>query len=56
MEALKKMAAHTASVIRGGTEAEIAARELVPGDIIVLRTGDRVPADSRLIEAINLNT
>ena len=54
MEALKKMAAPTASVLRNGKEQEIASRELVPGDIIILRTGDRIPADARLIEAINL--
>ncbi len=54
MEALKKMAAPTASVLRDGKEQEIASRELVPGDIIILRTGDRIPADARLIEAINL--
>ncbi len=54
MEALKKMAAPTSSVIRDGQETEIPARELVPGDIIILRTGDRIPADARLIEAPNL--
>ena len=54
MEALKKMAAPTASVLRNGKEQEIASKELVPGDIIILRTGDRMPADARLIEAINL--
>jgi len=56
MEALKKMAAPTASVLREDKETEIASRELVPGDIILLRTGDRIPADARLIEAINLKT
>jgi len=56
MEALKKMAAPTASVLRDGTETEIPSTELVPGDIILLRTGDRIPADARLIEAINLKT
>jgi len=56
MEALKKMAAPAASVLREGKETEIASRELVPGDIILLRTGDRIPADARLIEAINLKT
>jgi Ca2+-transporting ATPase len=56
MEALKKMAAPTASVLRDGNEEEIPARDLVPGDIIVIRTGDRIPADARLIEAINLKT
>ncbi len=56
MEALKKMAAPTASVLRDGKETEIASRELVPGDIILLRTGDKIPADGRLIEAVNLKT
>lgn len=56
MEALKKMAAPTASVLRDGNEQVVPARELVPGDVIVIRTGDRMPADARLIEAINLKT
>jgi Ca2+-transporting ATPase len=56
MEALKRMAAPMASVLRGSKEAEIPSRELVPGDIIILRTGDRIPADARLIEAVNLKT
>ncbi len=56
IEALKKMAAPVASVIRDGEEREIASRELVPGDIILLRTGNRIPADARLIEAVNLKT
>jgi len=42
MEALRRMAAPMASVRRGGKEVEIPARELVPGDIIILRTGDRI--------------
>jgi Ca2+-transporting ATPase len=54
MEALKRMAAPTATVMRGGEEQEIPAREVVPGDIIVLGTGDRIPADARIMEAINL--
>jgi len=54
MEALRRMAAPTASVLRDGKETEIPATELVPGDIILLRTGDRIPADARLIEAVNL--
>lgn len=56
MEALKKMAALTATVIRGGADLEIPARDVVPGDIVVLTTGDRIPADLRLIEAFNLRT
>ena len=54
LEALKKMAAPTASVMRDGEENEISAKELVPGGIILLRTGDQIPADARLLEAINL--
>ncbi len=54
MEALKQMTAPTATVIRDGEEEDIPARDLVPGDIILLQTGDRIPADSRLTEAVNL--
>ncbi len=56
MEALKKMAAPTASVLREGKEVEVRASEIVPGDIVKLATGDKVPADIRLIQAINLKT
>jgi Ca2+-transporting ATPase len=55
LEALRKMAAPTARVVRDGEEAVIAARELVPGDVVVIRTGDRVPADARVLESINLS-
>jgi len=54
IEALRQMAAPTATVLRDGQDVKIAARELVPGDVIILHTGDRVPADSRLLESINL--
>src|SRR5512138_379460 len=54
IEALKQMAAPTATVLRDGLEIKIPARELVPGDRILLHTGDRIPADARLVEAINL--
>jgi P-type Ca2+ transporter type 2C len=54
IEALGQMAAPTATVLRDGQEIEVAARETVPGDIVLLRTGDKVPADGRLIEAMNL--
>jgi len=56
MEALRRMAAPMASVRREGKEVEIPARDLVPGDIIILRTGDKIAADARLIEAVNLKT
>ena len=54
IDALRKMAAPTATVLRDEVEAKIPARELVPGDVIFLHTGDRVPADARLLESINM--
>jgi Ca2+-transporting ATPase len=54
IEALREMAAPTATVLRDGEETEVAARELVPGDVVILRAGDRIPADARLVEAVNL--
>ena len=54
LEALREMAAPVGNVIRDGAELAVAARELVPGDIVVLRTGDRVPADARITLAVNL--
>ncbi|NWG08184.1 MAG: cation-translocating P-type ATPase [Chloroflexi bacterium] len=54
IEALRQMAAPTAAVLRDGEEEEIPAREVVPGDVILLRAGDKIPADARLVEAINL--
>ena len=54
IEALRRMAAPTATVLRDGIEVKIPAKDLVPGDVIILHTGDRVPADARLLEAINL--
>src|SRR5262245_25271085 len=50
MEALQKMAALQATVVRGGKEMQIPARELVPGDIVLLKAGDKMPADCRLAE------
>lgn len=54
IDALRRMAAPTASVLRDGEERDIPAREVVPGDVVLLQAGNRVPADARLIEAINL--
>ena len=56
IEALRELAAPAATAIRDGKERDVSARDLVPGDVIVLATGDKVPADVRLIEAINLQT
>jgi Ca2+-transporting ATPase len=54
LEALRELAAPAAAVIRDGHELTVPARDLVPGDIILLRIGDKVPADAHLIEAVNL--
>jgi len=54
LEALRKMAAPTARVVRDGEETVVPARELVPGDVIIVRMGDRVPADARVLQSINL--
>ena len=54
LEALKQLAAPTARIRRDGQEMEAAARDLVPGDILLLEAGDKVPADARLLEASGL--
>ncbi len=56
IEALKKMASLKAIVVRDGEETEIEAEELVPGDIILLSPGEKIPADARLISVNNLQT
>lgn len=54
LEALRQILTPIAVVERGGQKQKIPARQLVPGDIIHLEAGDRVPADARLLEAIHL--
>ena len=54
LEALQKLTDHAAKVIRNENITVISAKELVPGDIVVLDTGDYFPADLRVIEAVNL--
>ena len=56
IEALREMAAPAATVIRDGREQRVPAHDVVPGDMILLATGDKVPADSRLVEVVNLQT
>ena len=50
LEALKKMLSPTITALRGGREEEVPSKELVPGDILLLEAGDKIPADARLIE------
>lgn len=54
LEALNKLVPHHCHVIRDEREVHIMANELVPGDIVTLSTGDRVPADIRIITAVDL--
>jgi P-type Ca2+ transporter type 2C len=54
IEALRKMTEPSATVIRDGKENDIPSRELVPGDVIILVIGKKVPADGRIISAVNL--
>ena len=54
LEALQKMSAPLAKVIRDGQQIRLDTDKLVPGDIIVLEAGDLVPADARILECANL--
>lgn len=56
LEALQKLSDHASKVIRNGKMDVIPSRLLVPGDIVVLETGDYIPADLRIIEAVNLKS
>jgi len=51
---LKSLTSPEALVIRDGKEVKIPSSQLVPGDILLLQTGDRIPADARLLEALSL--
>lgn len=54
VEALKRMAAPTAMVLRDGKEIRLPSSQLVPGDVVLVYTGDKIPADARLIETFHL--
>jgi len=54
MAALKKLTVPIVRVVRGGERREVSARELVPGDVVLLEAGSAVPADVRLVESANL--
>jgi Ca2+-transporting ATPase len=55
LESLRRIAALKATVLRDGNQYEIPNRELVPGDIILLEQGDKIPADGRIITLVNLS-
>jgi P-type Ca2+ transporter type 2C len=54
LEALRQLAAPGASVVRGGRERDVPAREVVPGDLVRLSAGNKVPADGRICAAVDL--
>jgi len=54
LEALKKMLSPNITVLRAGREEEVPSKDIVPGDILLLEAGDKVPADARLAEAHSL--
>ncbi len=54
LDALKRMLSPTCTVIRDGKQKEVEVKEIVPGDLVILEAGDKIPADSRLIESVNL--
>jgi len=56
LEALRRMLAPDCKLVRDGQQQVAPTRSLVPGDLVVLETGDRVPADLRLVETLNLRT
>jgi Ca2+-transporting ATPase len=56
VRALMALAAPESTVIRDGDRQRIATQEIVPGDIVLVEAGDKIPADSRLIEVANLKT
>jgi len=56
MEALRRVATMRAHVVRDGHERDIDAREFVPGDIVIIEAGARVPADCRLLSVAALET
>ncbi len=54
LDSIRNMVSNTATVVREGKKRELDTRELVPGDVVYLKAGDKVPADLRVIEASNL--
>ncbi|THX14459.1 Na(+)/Li(+)-exporting P-type ATPase [Aureobasidium pullulans] len=56
MDSLKSLSSPTANAVRDGKTVNIPTVEIVPGDMVEIKTGDTVPADVRLIEAVNFET
>lgn len=56
LDSIRNMLSAQARVVRGGETRMIAADQLVPGDVVILESGDKIPADLRLVDAKNLRT
>jgi P-type E1-E2 ATPase len=56
MDSLRSLSSPTAHAVRDGNNQVIVTAEIVPGDLVELKTGDTIPADTRLIEAVNFET
>jgi len=56
MEAMKQLTAPKARVLRDGKETLIPSREVVPGDVVLLDAGDRIPADARVLQVVDMKT
>ncbi|MCM8775007.1 MAG: HAD-IC family P-type ATPase [Candidatus Omnitrophica bacterium] len=56
LRTLRKLATPTSRVIRGGTVQSVASRDIVPGNLVVLEAGDRIPADGRIVQSFLLRT
>jgi P-type Ca2+ transporter type 2C len=54
LDALKKMLSPTITVLRGGREEEVLTKSIVPGDILLIEAGDKIPADARIVEHSSL--
>ncbi len=56
IEELKKLAAPKATVLRDGKPVEVESKNVVPGDVLLLETGDKIPADARILNSDSLQT
>lgn len=56
MDSLRSLSSPTAQAIRNGNNETVVTAEIVPGDMVELKTGDTIPADIRLVEAVNFET
>lgn len=56
MDSLRSLSSPTANVVRDKQNVQVSTTEVVPGDMVELKTGDTIPADVRLVEAVNFET